>query len=80
VTPAEAVELAAGNGGEWVAYSQIVQAQIKRPGLLARRWRATIETRGGELSFDWRGTRPHGMLLWTYLVAKCGLERVEGRP
>lgn len=79
-TPAEASELATSHGGEWIPYRHIVRAELRRPGLLTRRWKATIHTHSGELSIDWRGTRPHGMLLWAYLVSKCGLERVEGTP
>jgi hypothetical protein len=80
-TVAEAAELAGQHAGQWIPHGSLAKLELTRPGLFGRRWSATIEQRGGaSMSFSWRGTRPHALLLWAYVVAKCGLQRVDGRP
>lgn len=77
----QAVGLAEDHAGRWVPYPHLGRLHLRRPGPLRRRWEARIVTRGGaSVSFTWRGTRPHAMLLWAYVVARCGLERVDGLP
>ncbi len=76
-----AVGLAEQHAGRWIPYASLAKLQLRRPGPVRRRWAATIDERGGDaVSFHWRGTRPHAMLLWVYAVAQCGLDRVEGSP
>jgi hypothetical protein len=78
---AHAVRLAEHHAGQWVPYAHLGKLQLRRPGPVQRRWKATINERSGaSVSFGWRGTRPHAMLLWGYVVAKCGLEQVDGLP
>ena len=78
---AHAVGLAEHHAGRWVPYPYLGRLHLSRPGPVRRRWEATIiERSGASVSLSWRGTRPHAMLLWAYVVAKCGLERVDGLP
>lgn len=78
---AQAATLAEHHAGRWIAYPDLGQLQLRRPGPVQRRWKATIRERAGaSVPFSWRGTRPHAMLLWTYVVAECGLEQVDGLP
>lgn len=76
-----AARLAEHHAGRWIPYPYVANLRLRRPGLLRRRWRAKLEERSGAaVSFSWRGSRPHAMLLWAYVVASCGLERVDGLP
>lgn len=78
---AEAARLAEQNAGRWIPYPSLGELQLRRPGAVRHRWRATItEARGAPVSFSWRGTRPHAMLFWVYAVAKCGPDQVDGLP
>ncbi|HXH77666.1 hypothetical protein [Nocardioides sp.] len=78
---AEAVRLAEHHAGRWVPFPCLGRLRLRRPGPVRRRWEATIVERGGaSVSFRWRGTRAHAMMLWAYVVAKCGLEQVDGLP
>jgi hypothetical protein len=78
---AQAFTLAEQHAGRWVPYRYLGRLRLRRPGPVRRRWEATIIERGGaSVSFSWRGTRPHAMLLWAYVVGQCGLEQVDGLP
>ena len=78
---ARAAGLAEQHAGRWVPYPALRKLELRRPGLVRRRWRVTIVERSGDsASLSWAGTRPHALLLWGYVVAKCGLERVGGLP
>lgn len=81
VTPARAIRLAKGHAGRWIPYSSVDKLRLRRPGLVRRRWKATVvEKSGPSVPLTWRGTRPHALLLWGYTVARCGLGRVDGLP
>lgn len=78
---AQAFTLAEQHAGRWVPYHSLGRLRLRRPGPVRRRWEATIIGRSSpSVSFSWRGTRPHAMLLWVYVVGQCGLERVDGLP
>lgn len=78
---ARAAGLAEQHAGHWAPYPALRKLELHRPGLVRRRWRVTIvELSGDPVSLSWRGTRPHALLLWGYVVAKCGLGRVDGLP
>lgn len=81
VTSARAIRLAKGHAGRWIPYSSVDQLRLRRPGLVRRRWKATVvEKSGPSVPLGWRGTRPHALLFWGYIVARCGLGRVDGLP
>lgn len=81
VTPARAVRLAKSHAGRWIPYASLSQLQLRRPGLVRRRWTATVIERGGAvIRLGWRGTRPHALLFWGYVVARRGLGAVDGLP
>jgi hypothetical protein len=79
VTSARAAELAKRHAGSWIPYSSLSDVGLLRPGLVQRRWRATVvERSGASVSLSWRGTRPHALLFGVYVVAGRG--RVDGLP
>lgn len=81
VTSAHAVGLAKFHAGRWIPYSSLSKLRLRRPGLVRRRWTATVvEQSGASVPLSWRGTRPHALLFWGYVVAQCGLARVDGLP
>lgn len=81
VTSAHAVGLAKLHAGRWIPYSSLSKLRLRRPGLVRRRWTATVvEQSGASVPLSWRGTRPHALLFWGYVVAQCGLGRVDGLP
>jgi hypothetical protein len=81
VTSARAVGLAKLHAGRWIPYSSLSKLRLRRPGLVRRRWTATVvEQSGASVPLSWRGTRPHALLFWGYVVAQCGLGRVDGLP
>lgn len=78
---AAAAALAAEHDGRWIPFEEVDLVGLRRPGTFRPRWSVTVHLRqGGAVSFTWRGTRAHALLLWAYAVAKCGLERVHGSP
>lgn len=80
-TAAQALGLAELHAGRWLPYPQLAKLRLRRPGPFRRHWSVTIHERGGTtVSFQWRGTRAHAALLWAYVVAKLGIDRVDGRP
>lgn len=81
VTSARAIRLAKQHAGSWIPYSSLNTLRLRRPGLVRRRWTATIVERdGASVPLRWRGTRPHALLLWGYVVARRGLGAVDGLP
>ncbi|MBD1592179.1 hypothetical protein HC744_09070 [Arthrobacter sp. S1_S22] len=81
VTPARAVRLAKQHTGRWIPYACLSNLRLRRPGLVRRRWSATVVERDGfSVPFSWRGTRPHALLLWGYVVARRGLGAADGLP
>ncbi|MFN3925472.1 MAG: hypothetical protein ACK4K6_17800 [Pseudarthrobacter sp.] len=81
VTPARAVRLAKQHAGRWIPYASLTNLRLRRPGLVRRRWSATVVERdGASVPLSWRGTRPHALLLWGYVVARRGLDAVDGLP
>ena len=81
VTPVRAVVLARTNDGSWTPYHSLNKLRLQRPGLVRRRWRAAVVGQDGtSVPLSWRGTRPHALLLWGYVVARRGLGAVEGLP
>lgn len=81
VTPARAVRLAKQHAGRWIPYASLTTLRLRRPGLVRRRWSATAVERDGAFTpMSWRGTRPHALLLWGYVVARRGLDAVDGLP
>lgn len=81
VTPARAVRLAKSHAGRWIPYASLNKLRLRRPGLVRRRWTAAVvEQNGVSVPLSWRGTRPHALLFWGYVVARGGLERVDGLP
>ncbi|WP_144406433.1 hypothetical protein [Arthrobacter sp. SPG23] len=81
VTPARAAGLARRHAGRWIPYSSLSKLRLRRPGLVRRRWTATVvEQSGASVPLSWRGTRPHALLFWGYVVARCGLGTVDGLP
>lgn len=81
VTSARAVSLARQHAGNWIPYASLDKLRLRRPGLVRRRWSATVVGRdGASVPLSWRGTRPHALLLWGYVVARRGLSAVEGLP
>ena len=85
VTSARASELAKRHAGRWIPYASMRDVQLLRPGLVRRRWRATVvEQSGASSSLSWRGTRPHALLFGVYVVAgrqprTVGRAALEGR-
>jgi hypothetical protein len=80
-TPARAVSLAKQHAGNWIPYASLNKLELRRPGPVRRRWSATvIERDGASVRLSWRGTRPHALLLWGYVVARRGLGAVDGLP
>lgn len=78
---AQGARLAEEHEGRWIPYPYLSKLRLRRPRPVRRRWEAAIdESSGASVSFRWRGTRQHAMLLWGYVVAKCGLDQVEGLP
>jgi hypothetical protein len=76
-----AVGLAKRHAGRWIPYSSLSKLRLRRPGLVRRRWTATVVAQSGaSVPLSWRGTRPHALLFWGYVVARCGLGRVDGLP
>lgn len=81
VTPARAVRLAKQHAGNWIPYASLDKLRLRRPGLVRRRWAAIVfEKSGATVPLNWRGTRPHALLLWGYVVARRGLGAVDGLP
>jgi hypothetical protein len=81
LTSGRAAALAERHGGRWIPYPYVGSLRLRRPGLLRRRWSATITERSGaSVAMTWQGTRPHALVLWGYVVAKCGLGAVDGLP
>jgi hypothetical protein len=81
VTSARASELAKRHAGRWIPYSFLSDVQLFRPGLVRRRWRATVvERSGASASLTWRGTRPHALLFGVYVVAGRSRGPVDGLP
>ncbi|WP_426226143.1 hypothetical protein [Pseudarthrobacter sp. DSP2-3-2b1] len=81
VTSARAIRLAKSHAGRWIPYSFVDRLRLRRPGLVRRRWTAAVvEKSGASVPLSWRGTRPHALLFWGYIVARCGLGRVDGLP
>ena len=81
VSSARAVRLSKLHAGSWIPYSYLSKLRVRRPGLVRRRWTATIvEQNGSVVPLSWRGTRPHALLLWGYVVARRGLGAVDGLP
>jgi hypothetical protein len=81
VTTARAVRLAKQHAGRWIPYSSLNRLRLRRPGLVRRRWSATVvEGDGVSVPLSWRGTRPHALLFWGYVVARRGLGAVDGLP
>jgi len=81
VTPARAVRLAKQHAGRWIPYASLTTLRLRRPGLVRRRWSATVVERdGASTPMSWKGTRPHALLLWGYVVARRGLDAVDGLP
>lgn len=81
LTSGRAAALAERHGGRWIPYPYLGTLRLRRPGLLRRRWSATITERSGAaVALTWQGTRPHALVLWGYVVAKCGLGSVNGLP
>jgi hypothetical protein len=81
VTPARAVRLAKQHAGRWIPYAYLSNLRLRRPGLVRRRWSATVVERDGfSVPLRWRGTRPHALLLWGYVVARRGLGAADGLP
>ncbi|WP_458113002.1 hypothetical protein M1D88_02250 [Arthrobacter sp. R1-13] len=81
VSSARAVGLAKRHTGRWIPYASLSKLRLRRPGLVRRRWTATVvEQSGDSLPLSWRGTRPHALLFWGYVVARGGLGRVDGLP
>lgn len=81
VTSARASELAKRHAGRWIPYSSLSEVRLLRPGLVRRRWRATVVERSGvSASLSWRGTRPHALLFGVYVVAGRGRGPVDGPP
>lgn len=79
VTSARASELAKRHAGRWIPYSSLSDVQLLRPGLVRRRWRATVdEQSGASSSLSWRGTRQHALLFGVYVVAGRGRAPVDG--
>ncbi|WP_090588000.1 hypothetical protein [Arthrobacter subterraneus] len=76
-----AAALAERHGGRWIPYPYLGSLRLRKPGLFRRRWSATITERSGaSVSMTWKGTRPHALVLWGYVVARCGLGSVNGLP
>lgn len=81
ITSDRAARLAEHHAGNWIPYPYLSKLHLRRPGLLRRRWRATITERNGtSVAITWRGTRPHALVLWGYVVAKGGMGKVNGLP
>lgn len=81
VTSARASELAKRHAGRWIPYPSISDVQLLRPGLVRRRWRASVvEQSGASSSWSWRGTRPHALLFGVYVVAGRSRPPVDGLP
>ncbi|OAE02046.1 hypothetical protein [Arthrobacter sp. OY3WO11] len=81
VTSARAVRLAKQHAGRWIPYAYLDNVRLRRPGLVRRRWSATVVERDGfSVPLSWRGTRPHALLLWGYVVARRGLGAADGLP
>ncbi|TNB72154.1 hypothetical protein FHJ30_11405 [Arthrobacter sp. BB-1] len=81
VTPARAVSLVKQHAGRWIPYAYLNRLQLRRPGLVRRRWTArVVEQSGASITLSWRGTRPHALLFWGYVVARRGLGAVDGLP
>jgi hypothetical protein len=81
VPTARAVRLAKQHAGRWIPYSSLNRLRLRRPGLIRRRWSATVvEGDGVSVPLSWRGTRPHALLFWGYVVARRGLGAVDGLP
>jgi hypothetical protein len=81
LTAARAARLAEHHAGRWIPYPYLGQLWIRRPGVFRRRWRARLTERNGtSIAVSWQGTRPHALMLWGYVVAKCGLGQVDGAP
>ncbi|HET8795376.1 MAG TPA: hypothetical protein VFM62_03270 [Arthrobacter sp.] len=81
VTSVRAVILAGRHAGKWIPYSSVSKLRLRRPGLVRRRWTATVvEQSGDSVPLSWRGTRPHALLFWGYVVARCGLGPIDGLP
>ncbi len=81
LTSGRAAALAERHGGRWIPYPYLRILRLRSPGLFRRRWSATITERSGaSVSMTWKGTRPHALVLWGYVVAKCGLGSVNGLP
>jgi hypothetical protein len=81
VTLARAVRLAKQHTGRWIPYASLTNLRLRRPGLVRRRWSVTVVERdGASVPLSWRGTRPHALLLWGYVVARRGLDAVDGLP
>jgi hypothetical protein len=81
VPTAHAVSLAKQHAGRWIPYSSLNRLRLRRPGLVRRRWSATVvEGDGVSVPLSWRGTRPHALLFWGYVVARRGLGAVDGLP
>ncbi|ADX73284.1 hypothetical protein Asphe3_21310 [Pseudarthrobacter phenanthrenivorans Sphe3] len=81
VTPTRAVSLAKGHAGRWIPYSSLGKVRLRRPGLVRRRWTATVVDQDGDsVPLSWRGARPNALLLWGYVVARRGLGAVDGLP
>lgn len=81
VTSARASELAKRHAGRWIPYSSLSDVGLLRPGLVRRRWRATVvERSGASASLSWRGTRPHALLFGVYVVAGRSRGPVDGLP
>lgn len=81
VTVERALYLAKRHAGRWIPYSSLSEVGLLRPGLVRRRWRATVAERSGaSASLSWRGTRPHALLFGVYVVAGRGRGPVDGLP
>ena len=81
VTSARASELAKRHAGRWIPYSSLSDVQLLGPGLVRRRWRATVvERTGASASLSWRGTRTHALLFGVYVVAGRSRGPVDGLP
>lgn len=81
VTSARASELARRHAGRWIPYASISDVELLRPGLVRRRWKATVvEQSGASSSLSWRGTRAHALLFGVYVVAGRSRGPVDGLP